>query len=372
VTATRLFAEIEDGAGYPDGPVVDTDGCLWVGLFAGWGVRRYDPAGKLIGTVPFPVANVTKIAFGGPDLRTAYATTATKGLNAAERAAQPWPGRCLPSIRGRRITGPSGQGLERDMGEGTMDETAGGAVNMRLIGAIVAVATIGGFMFGYDSGVINGTQKGLEAAFDLGKVGIGINVGAILVGSSIGAFGAGRLADSIGRRGVMKLAALLFLVSAILAGAAGSSALFIFARIIGGLGVGAASVISPVYISEVVPANVRGRLSSVQQVMIITGLTGAFVVNYILAHVAGNRPRSCGRGNRRGAGCSGFRHCRRRSISWRCSAFPKARAIWWPRAMKAVPMPCSPACSARRAPRAPLAKSAKAWRPIIIAPSCLT
>ncbi|NKJ44112.1 MULTISPECIES: sugar porter family MFS transporter [unclassified Novosphingobium] len=168
-----------------------------------------------------------------------------------------------------------------------MTDTAGGAVNMRLIGAIVAVATIGGFMFGYDSGVINGTQKGLEAAFDLGKVGIGVNVGAILVGSSIGAFGAGRLADSIGRRGVMKLAAILFLASALLAGAAGSSVIFILARIVGGLGVGAASVISPVYISEVVPANVRGRLSSVQQVMIITGLTGAFVVNYILAQVAG-------------------------------------------------------------------------------------
>jgi len=159
--------------------------------------------------------------------------------------------------------------------------------NMGFIAAIVAVATIGGFMFGYDSGVINGTQKGLEAAFDLGKVGIGINVGAILVGSSIGAFGAGRLADRIGRRGVMKAAAVLFLVSALLAGAAGSSAIFIFARIIGGLGVGAASVISPVYISEVVPASVRGRLSSVQQVMIISGLTGAFVVNYVLAHYAG-------------------------------------------------------------------------------------
>lgn len=168
-----------------------------------------------------------------------------------------------------------------------MNDTAQDAVNMRLIGAIVAVATIGGFMFGYDSGVINGTQKGLESAFDLGSVGIGVNVGAILVGSSIGAFGAGRLADSIGRRGVMKLAAILFLVSALLAGAAGSSVLFILARIVGGLGVGAASVISPVYISEVVPAHVRGRLSSVQQVMIITGLTGAFVVNYILAHVAG-------------------------------------------------------------------------------------
>lgn len=92
VTESRLFAQIEDGAGYPDGPVVDAEGCLWVGLFAGWGVRRYDPAGQLIGTVPFPVANVTKIAFGGPGLRTAYATTASKGLGAAERAAQPLAG----------------------------------------------------------------------------------------------------------------------------------------------------------------------------------------------------------------------------------------------------------------------------------------
>ncbi|AHE55206.1 sugar porter family MFS transporter [Sphingomonas sanxanigenens] len=160
-------------------------------------------------------------------------------------------------------------------------------VNMAFIAAIVAVATIGGFMFGYDSGVINGTQKGLESAFDLGKLGIGINVGAILVGSSIGAFGAGRLSDMIGRRGVMMLAAVLFLVSALLAGAASSSVLFIIARIVGGLGVGAASVISPVYISEVTPAAIRGRLSSIQQVMIITGLTGAFVANFALARYAG-------------------------------------------------------------------------------------
>ncbi|MEC7934512.1 MAG: sugar porter family MFS transporter, partial [Pseudomonadota bacterium] len=158
---------------------------------------------------------------------------------------------------------------------------------MAFIAAIVAVATIGGFMFGYDSGVINGTQKGLESAFDLGSLGIGVNVGAILVGSSIGAFGAGRMADIIGRRGVMMLSAILFLVSALLAGAAGSSAIFIIARIVGGLGVGAASVISPVYISEVTPAAVRGRLSSVQQVMIISGLTGAFVANFVLARYAG-------------------------------------------------------------------------------------
>ena len=168
-----------------------------------------------------------------------------------------------------------------------MSEGSAGKVNMAFIAAIVAVATIGGFMFGYDSGVINGTQKGLESAFDLGKLGIGINVGAILIGSSIGAFGAGRMADIIGRRGVMMLSAILFLVSALLAGAADSSAIFIVARIIGGLGVGAASVISPVYISEVTPANVRGRLSSVQQVMIISGLTGAFVANFVLARYAG-------------------------------------------------------------------------------------
>ncbi|MBO9579283.1 MAG: sugar porter family MFS transporter [Sphingobium sp.] len=164
--------------------------------------------------------------------------------------------------------------------------------NMGFIFAIVAIATIGGFMFGYDSGVINGTQKGLESAFDLGALGIGINVGAILVGSSVGAFMAGRMSDLIGRRGVMMLAGLLFLLSALLAGAANGSAMFIIARIIGGLGVGAASVISPVYISEVTPASIRGRLSSIQQVMIITGLTGAFVANFVLARFAGGSTAS--------------------------------------------------------------------------------
>ncbi|WP_426013108.1 sugar porter family MFS transporter [Caulobacter sp. DWR2-3-1b2] len=164
----------------------------------------------------------------------------------------------------------------------------GGKVNMAFIAAIVAVATIGGFMFGYDSGVINGTQEGLEKAFSLSKLGTGLNVGAILIGCAFGAFAAGRLADVWGRRTVMIIAALLFLVSAIGSGAAHTSTVFIIFRLIGGLGVGAASVLCPVYISEVTPANIRGRLSSVQQIMIITGLTGAFLANYILAHTAGS------------------------------------------------------------------------------------
>jgi SP family sugar:H+ symporter-like MFS transporter len=160
-------------------------------------------------------------------------------------------------------------------------------VNLAFIASIVAVATIGGFMFGYDSGVINGTQAGLEKTFNLSKFGTGVNVGAILLGCSVGAFMAGRLADLIGRRTVMMIAAVLFILSALGTGAAANSGLFILARIVGGLGVGAASVLSPVYISEVTPAGMRGRLSSVQQIMIIIGLTGAFLVNYLLAHTAG-------------------------------------------------------------------------------------
>ncbi|HEU0095158.1 MAG TPA: SMP-30/gluconolactonase/LRE family protein [Rhizomicrobium sp.] len=88
----RVFVRIEQGAGYPDGPTVDAEGCVWTGLFGGWGVRRYSPQGVLLESVAFPVANVTKIAFGGPHLTTVYATTARKGLDAAALAAQPLAG----------------------------------------------------------------------------------------------------------------------------------------------------------------------------------------------------------------------------------------------------------------------------------------
>ncbi|WP_374387683.1 sugar porter family MFS transporter [Sandaracinobacter sp.] len=164
---------------------------------------------------------------------------------------------------------------------------AGRQANYGFIATIVAVATIGGFMFGYDSGVINGTQEGLEGAFGVSELGTGVLVGALLIGCAVGAFTAGRLSDLIGRRNVMMLAAGLFVISAFGAGAANSAWLFVLARFIGGLGVGAASVTTPVYISEVTPAAVRGRLSTVQQIMIITGLTGAFVANYVLARTAG-------------------------------------------------------------------------------------
>ena len=174
-----------------------------------------------------------------------------------------------------------------------MTTTDSQRANMGFIGAIVAVATIGGFLFGYDSGAVNGTQPGLKAAFGLiegswsPSNGLGFTVASLLIGCFIGAFFAGRLADLIGRRNTMMLAAALFLVGALVQGAAQSHLIFLIARICGGMAVGAASVLSPAYISEVAPANIRGRLTTVQQIMIITGLTAAFLVNYFLAAKAG-------------------------------------------------------------------------------------
>ncbi len=159
--------------------------------------------------------------------------------------------------------------------------------NLGLVFAIVAVATIGGLLFGYDSGAVNGTQPGLVAAFGLDEAGLGFTVGSLLIGCFIGAFFAGTLADSMGRRTVMRLAAVLFFGGAVVQGLAHDHTIFLVARIFGGMAVGAASVLSPAYISEVAPASIRGRMTTVQQVMIITGLTAAFLVNYYVTSVAG-------------------------------------------------------------------------------------
>lgn len=85
----RPFVTIDPKDGHPDGPTVDSEGCLWIALYGGWEVRRYSPIGDLLERIRFPVANVTKIALGGPDLRTAYATTARQLLSADEIARQP-------------------------------------------------------------------------------------------------------------------------------------------------------------------------------------------------------------------------------------------------------------------------------------------
>ena len=88
----RPFVRIDPAQGHPDGPTVDSGGCVWIGLYGGWEARRYSPAGELVGRVRFPVANITKIAFGGDDLRTAYATTARLHMTPEALARQPQAG----------------------------------------------------------------------------------------------------------------------------------------------------------------------------------------------------------------------------------------------------------------------------------------
>jgi MFS transporter, SP family, sugar:H+ symporter len=160
--------------------------------------------------------------------------------------------------------------------------------NMTSIVMISIIATIGGFLFGFDSGVINGTVEGLQLAFKSESAGTGFNVASILLGCAIGAFFAGSWADTFGRRGILIIASILFILSAWGAGISTSSTEFVIYRLIGGLAIGAASIICPAYISELVPAEYRGKLSSIQQIAIISGLTAAALSNYFLATAAGS------------------------------------------------------------------------------------
>lgn len=163
-----------------------------------------------------------------------------------------------------------------------------GSTNFAFIVLITLVATIGGFLFGYDSGVINGTVEGLQKAFHSDSAGTGFNVASILLGCAAGAFMAGWLADKFGRKTILLISSVCFALSALGAGLAQDSLQFILVRVLGGLAVGAASVLAPAYISEVTPAQYRGRLSSIQQIAIISGLFASFLSNYILARVAGS------------------------------------------------------------------------------------
>ncbi|GAB2505496.1 sugar porter family MFS transporter [Microbulbifer agarilyticus] len=169
-----------------------------------------------------------------------------------------------------------------------VDQDRQDAPSLPFIVLICGVATIGGFLFGFDSGVINGTVTGLQQAFNSNTAGTGFNVASMLLGCAVGAFFAGRLADRWGRKTLLLIASVLFVVSAWGSGVATSSPEFVFYRVLGGLAVGAASVMSPAYISEIAPAAIRGRLITINQIAIISGLFAAFVSNYWLANTAGS------------------------------------------------------------------------------------
>ncbi|WP_345750646.1 sugar porter family MFS transporter [Microbacterium rhizophilus] len=167
-----------------------------------------------------------------------------------------------------------------------MTDTAYRRVNARVTGIAIAAA-LGGFLFGFDTAVINGAVVAL--AEDLAVTGAleGFTVSSALLGCAVGAWFAGGIANRWGRVPVMIVAAILFFVSAIASGFAFGVIDLILWRVVGGLGVGAASVIVPAYIAEVSPAAIRGRLGSLQQLAIVLGIFAALLSNALLAGISG-------------------------------------------------------------------------------------
>ncbi|WP_123505186.1 sugar porter family MFS transporter [Frondihabitans sp. PhB188] len=158
----------------------------------------------------------------------------------------------------------------------------------RRVTALAVVAAIGGFLFGFDSSVINGAVNSITKEFDIPEAASGITVASALIGCAVGAYLGGRFADRWGRIRVMLIASGLFLISSIFAGLAFATWDFIIWRLVGGLGIGIASVIAPAYISEVSPKSIRGRLGSFQQLAITLGIFAALLSDQLFAVTAGS------------------------------------------------------------------------------------
>lgn len=158
--------------------------------------------------------------------------------------------------------------------------------------AISAAAALGGFLFGFDTAVINGAVDAVRGAFHLDAGRIGLAVSCALLGSALGAWYAGPLADRYGRVRTMQVAAALLAVSALGCGLVFGVADLILWRCIGGIGVGVASVIAPAYIAEVAPAQARGRLGSLQQLAIVLGIFAALLCDAWLAGAAGGAAKT--------------------------------------------------------------------------------
>jgi MFS transporter, SP family, sugar:H+ symporter len=165
--------------------------------------------------------------------------------------------------------------------------TAPGRVSHGPVILVAATAALGGFLFGYDTAVINGAVDAIQQSFAISDLALGFVVSAALLGCAVGAWYAGPLADRLGRIKVMVIAAVLFAVSAIGSGLSFSAWELTAWRLLGGLAVGAASVIAPAYIAEVAPPDIRGRLGSLQQLAIVTGIFASLLVDYAIAQSAG-------------------------------------------------------------------------------------
>ena len=153
--------------------------------------------------------------------------------------------------------------------------------------AVTVAAAVGGFLFGFDSSVINGAVDSIQGNFGLGDFFTGFVVAVALLGCAVGAWFAGALADRWGRKKVMLLGSALFTISSVGSGFAFSVPDLMLWRVIGGIGIGIASVIAPTYISEIAPARYRGSLASLQQLAITVGIFSALLSDAVLQNAAG-------------------------------------------------------------------------------------
>jgi len=159
----------------------------------------------------------------------------------------------------------------------------------RYVYTISAVAALGGMLFGYDTGVISGALLFIKKVFSLSPFMQGAVVSSLLVGATVGALVAGPLSDRFGRRPVLISAAIIFIVGALLAALTPNAAILIVARFVLGLAVGTASLLVPLYIAEMAPADVRGALVNFNQLMITVGILVSYLVGYALASAQGWR-----------------------------------------------------------------------------------
>jgi len=149
--------------------------------------------------------------------------------------------------------------------------------------AIYFFGALGGLLFGYDTGVISGALLFIPNSFKLTPFLQGAIVAGLLLGAMIGAAFAGRMADHLGRRRLIMIAAVVFTVGSLLAALAPTIGVLVAARVIIGLAVGSAALVVPLYLSEIAPTEVRGAIASLNQLMIVSGILVAFIVNAILA-----------------------------------------------------------------------------------------
>lgn len=157
-------------------------------------------------------------------------------------------------------------------------------VNLHYLIFLSVVAALGGFLFGYDAAVISGTISQVTSRFSLDEIQVGWFVGCALIGSIIGVLMAGKLSDHWGRKVTMLVAAIFFSVSGIVCAFVNSFDQLVMARILGGVGIGVVSIVSPLYISEVSIAKYRGRLVSLYQLAVTIGFLGAYLTNFQLLH----------------------------------------------------------------------------------------